>query len=377
MKIVIAPDSFKESLDALGVARAIEKGFREIFPHSQYDLVPMADGGEGTVEAMVQATGGTFLTRTVTGPMSSPVEAKFGILGDGETAVIEMAAASGLPLVRAGLRNPMTATTYGTGELIRYALDEGVRKIIIGIGGSATVEGGVGAMAALGVKFIDAEGKAIELNGRGLGKLHRIDVSSIDPRVLKTEILVASDVSNPLTGLDGAANVFGPQKGASPEMVQVLERNLTHYANVVREQLKVDLEGFPGAGAAGGLGFGLMVFCQAKLQSGSELVAKTVKLPERLTSASLCITGEGKIDGQSVHGKVCHRVAEMARDKNVPAIAIVGSIGRGAERNIPPLDAYFAITNRPMELEEAIDQAEELLTEQARNIARIFSLARG
>jgi len=250
MKIVIAPDSFKESLDALGVTRAIEKGFREIFPHSQYDLVPMADGGEGTVEAMVQATGGTFLTRTVTGPMSSPVEAKFGILGDCETAVIEMAAASGLPLVRAGLRNPMTATTYGTGELIRYALDEGVRKIIIGIGGSATVEGGVGAMAALGVKFIDAEGKAIELNGRGLGKLHRIDVSSIDPRVLKTEILVASDVSNPLTGLDGAANVFGPQKGASPEMVQVLERNLTHYANVVREQLKVDLEGFPGAGAA-------------------------------------------------------------------------------------------------------------------------------
>jgi glycerate kinase len=376
MKIVIAPDSFKESLDALGVAKAIEKGFREIFPEADYDLVPMADGGEGTVDAMVHATGGTFQTRSVSGPLNSPVDARYGILGDGETAVIEMAAASGLPLVRPQQRNPMNTTSFGTGQLIRHAMDAGVRKIIIGIGGSATVDGGVGAMAALGVKFFDADGKDVEPNGRGVGKIAKIDISGIDPRVLKTEMLVASDVSNPLTGLNGAATVFGPQKGASPEMVQVLERNLSLYAKLLREQLNIDIEMTPGAGAAGGIGAGLMAFCRAKLQSGSELVARTVKLPERLVSANLCITGEGRIDGQSVHGKVCHRVAEMAKGKNVPAIAIVGSIGREAERNIPPLDAYFAITNRPMDLAEAIHLADELLAEQAKNIARIFFLAK-
>jgi glycerate kinase len=373
MKIVIAPDSFKESLSAMEVARAIERGFRHVFPDAQYDLVPMADGGEGTVDAMVRATGGTFLNVRVTGPLNQPVEAIMGLLGDGKTAVIEMAAASGLPLVRQELRNPMNTTTLGTGQLIREGLDRGIRRFVIGIGGSATVDGGIGAMAALGARFLDENGNEVALTGRGLGKIAKIDFKTFDKRISESEILVACDVNNPLTGPNGAARVFGPQKGATPEMVKVLDEYLTHYAKIVREQMGVEIETIPGAGAAGGLGAALLGFCNAKLQSGSELVAQTVGLSDRLVQANLCITGEGRIDGQSTGGKVCYRVAQIAKSKNVPAIAIVGSVGSDAEKNIPPMTAYFAITNKPMELSEAISRAEELLTSQAQQIARVMA----
>lgn len=373
MKIVIAPDSFKESLSAMEVAQAIKQGFSIVFPDASYDLVPMADGGEGTVDAMVRATGGTFLSVRVAGPLNQPVEATMGILGDGKTAVIEMAAASGLPLVRQDLRNPMNTTTLGTGQLIREGLDRGIRRFIIGIGGSATVDGGIGAMAALGACFLDETGNEAPPTGRGLGKIAKIDFKNFDKRVRESEILVACDVNNPLTGPNGSAGVFGPQKGATPEMVKVLDENLVHYAKIVREQMGVEIETIPGAGAAGGLGAAMLGFCNAKLQSGSELVAQTVGLADRLAHANLCITGEGRIDGQSAGGKVCYRVAQIAKNKNVPAIAIVGSVGPDANKNVPPITAYFAITNRPMELSEAISRADELLASQAQQIARIIA----
>lgn len=374
MKFVIAPDSFKESLSALDAARAIAAGFKTMFPAADYDLVPMADGGEGTVDAMVQATGGTLVTSQVTGPLGQPVDARWGILGDGATAVLEMAAASGLPLVRPDQRNPMFTTTRGTGELIRAALDRGIRKIILGIGGSATVDGGAGMVQALGARLLDDAGRDIPPGGRGLKRLTTIDISSLDPRLAATDFRVASDVDNPLTGPRGAARVFGPQKGATPEMVEILDQNLHHYARIGREQLAMDFESAPGAGAAGGLGFALLAFCRARLESGSLLVAQTVGLPDRLKNATLCITGEGRIDGQSVHGKVCYRVAELAGQQNVPAIALVGSIGKDADQTVPPLAAYFSICNKPMTLDEAIQDAGDLLTALAGQVARTLLL---
>ncbi len=374
MKIVIAPDSFKESLSAYEAALAVAKGFERVFPDAVYDLVPMADGGEGTVDAMVQATGGTSVFEQVTGPLGQPVDTKFGLMGDGTTAVIEMASASGLPLVRPDQRNPMLTTTYGTGQLIRSALDRGVKKIILGIGGSATVDGRAGAVQALGAKLLDRDGKNIVPGGRGLKSLARIDLTDLDPRIAATQILVASDVDNPLTGPKGAARVFGPQKGATQEMLTVLDENLKHYASVIRDQMGIDIENTPGAGAAGGLGAAMIAFCGAKLESGSSLVARTVGLPDRLRGASLCVTGEGRIDSQSTGGKVCYRVAEFAQKENVPTIALVGSIGAGSEKNIPPLTAYFSIVNRPMELGDAIHLADELMTQLAEQVARTLMI---
>ena len=375
MKIVIAPDSFKESLSAVEVAQAVWKGFSPVFPDAVYDLVPMADGGEGTVDAMVHATCGQFVTVTVRGPLGRNVEAKYGILGDGRTAVIEMAAASGLPLVRRELRNPMITTTYGTGQLIRSALDRSVQKIVIGIGGSATVDGGAGAVQALGAKLYDDAGQEIEPGGRGLHDLRRIDLSDFDPRIAETEILVACDVDNPLIGPHGAAAVYGPQKGATEDMVRILEQNLTHYGQIVKRDLKIDVASAPGAGAAGGLGAGLLAFCAAKLQRGSKLVADAVGLDDRLRDAALCITGEGQIDGSSRFGKVCFHVAELAAAHHVPVLALVGSIGRDAEKNIPPLTAFFAIVNRPMELQEALTSADVLIEQTAEQVARLFHAA--
>jgi len=374
MKIVIAPDSFKESLTAMEAATAVRTGFQRVLPDAGYDLVPMADGGEGTVDAMVQAAGGEFVTVQVKGPLGQPADARYGLLDGGKTAVIEMAAASGLPLVRPDQRNPMMTTTWGTGELIASAIERGAKKIIIGIGGSATVDGGAGAVMALGARLLDENNDPIPLGGRGIKKLRRIDMSGFDRRVTETQILVASDVDNPLTGPKGAARVFGPQKGATPDMVEVLDENLKLYAQVIRDQLGADIENAPGAGAAGGLGAALLAFCRARLQSGSQLVAETVGLPTRLKGADLCLTGEGQIDGQSVRGKVCFRVAELAHKAHVPTIALVGSIGRDAHHMIPPLSAYFSIMNRPMPLEDAIRHADILLTDLAEQVARTLTL---
>jgi glycerate kinase len=371
-KIVIAPDSFKESLSAVAVCEAIRRGFARVFPETIYDLVPMADGGEGTVDAMVHATGGTYVAAQVRDPLGEPIEARYGLLGDRATAVIEMASASGLPLVPRQRRNPMITTTYGTGELIRSAMDYGARRIIVGIGGSATNDGGAGAVQALGASLLDGTGKPLGPGGGALADLRTIDLSTFDPRIRQTEILVACDVDNPLTGPRGASHVYGPQKGADEAMAKTLDRNLKHYAQIIREQLHIDIEMTPGAGAAGGLGASLLAFCGAKLESGSRLVAEAVGLESRLNGARLCITGEGQLDRSSRYGKVCHHVATLANQHNVPAIALVGSIGPGAENTIPPLAACFSIVNGPMDLSDALSRAESLIEQVSEQLARAF-----
>lgn len=376
MKIVVAPDSFKESLSAAAAAESIRIGFSRVIPRAAYDLVPMADGGEGTVDAMVHATGGRFVTEQVRGPLGGAVEARYGILGDGRTAVIEMAAASGLPLVRREDRNPMITTTFGTGELIKSGLDQGVSRIVIGIGGSATNDGGAGAMQALGARLLDASGRPVGPGGQGLKDLARIDVSGFDGRVAATDIRVACDVDNPLTGARGASAVYGPQKGATKQMVGVLDENLAHCAEVIGRDLGIDVDGVPGAGAAGGLGAGLLAFCGAVLESGSHLVADAVGLDRRMQDADLCVTGEGQIDGSSRFGKVCHHVAELAGRYDIPVIALAGSIGPQADTTIPPLTAFFSIVNRPMDIHKALNSADVLLAQLAEQVARVVQAGR-
>ncbi len=326
MKVVVAPDSFKETLAAQQVARALAAGVREAAPDAEIDCCPMADGGEGTVEAMVAATAGKFHKADVFGPLGEPRVARFGMLGDGRTAVIEMAAAAGLALLAPQRRDPMRTTTFGVGMLIRSALDLGARRIIIGIGGSATVDGGAGCAQALGVAFVDAAGGACVcgLAGGGLATIDRIDASDRDERIAATDIRVACDVTNPLTGPDGAAAVYGPQKGATSEMIVELEAGLANLARVVRRDLGIDVEHLPGAGAAGGLGAGLVSFAGAKLESGIGIVAEAVALADRLAGADVVVTGEGSFDAQSRSGKTAFGVARMAAEANVPAICIPG-----------------------------------------------------
>ena len=326
MKIVIAPDSFKESLTALEVAQAIEKGMRNVLPEAEFIKVPMADGGEGTVQSLVDATGGTIISRTVTGPLGEPVEAFLGLSGDKKTAVIEMAAASGLHLVPVEKRNPLITTTRGTGELISAALDFDVEHIIIGIGGSATNDGGAGMAQALGIKLLDVAGAEIGEGGGALGEISSIDMTQIDPRLSSVKIEVACDVDNPLTGPTGASAIFGPQKGATPEMVKILDQNLHHYAETISSNLGKDIEQVPGAGAAGGLGGGLMAFLSAELKRGVEIVLDATRLEEQVKDADLVITGEGKIDAQTVFGKTPIGVAKTAKKHNVSVIAIAGNV---------------------------------------------------
>ncbi|MFN4179398.1 MAG: glycerate kinase [Armatimonadota bacterium] len=377
MRLVIAPDSFKGSASAKEVAQAIADGLKVALPDAEFDLVPMADGGEGTVEALVAATNGKIITKKVTGPLGEPVDAFFGILGDGETAVIEMAAAAGLHLVPPEKRNPLVTTTYGVGELIKVALDAGCKRIIVGIGGSATNDGGAGMAQALGAKLLDEKGNEIGFGGGELGKLAKIDISGLDNRLRETEILVACDVTNPLTGPNGASAVYGPQKGATPEMVGLLDKNLKHYAAIIRRDLGVDVENVPGAGAAGGLGAGLMAFCQAKLKRGVELVIQAVGLDERVRSSDLVITGEGKLDFQTGFGKVPHGVAQVAKRYDKPVIAIVGQLGEGSEKCREwGIDACFAIVNRPMSEQEAMAETLLLLKRTAEELGWLLKALR-
>ncbi|MCS7192719.1 MAG: glycerate kinase [Armatimonadetes bacterium] len=369
MKLVIAPDSFKGSASAQEVAKALADGFMIALSNAEFDLVPMADGGEGTVEALVAATNGKVITKRVTGPLGEPVDAFFGILGDNETAVIEMAAAAGLNLVPPEKRNPLVTTTYGIGELIKAALDNGCKQIIVGIGGSATNDGGAGAAQALGAKLLDEKGNEIGFGGSELGKLAKIEISQLDSRLKETKILVACDVTNPLTGPNGASAVYGPQKGATPEMVKLLDENLRHYAEIIRRDLGIDVENVPGAGAAGGLGAGLMAFCQAKLKRGVEIVIQAVRLDERVQKADLVITGEGKLDFQTGFGKVPHGVAQVAKRYDKPVVAIVGQLGEGWQKCREwGIDACFAITNRPMDEKEAMTQTLALLRQTAEEL---------
>jgi len=373
MKVVVAPDSFKECLSAEAVARAIGRGVRAAAPDAEVVEVPMADGGEGTVRALVAATGGTLHRATVTGPLGEPVEAEFGLLGDGATAVIEMAAASGLPLVPPSRRDPTRTTTRGTGELIGAALDLGASRLIIGIGGSATVDGGAGMAQALGARLLDESGRDIGPGGGELSRLARLDVSGLDPRLAGVACEVACDVDNPLLGPNGAARVYAPQKGATPEAVAVLEANLARFADVVERDLGVSVRDVPGAGAAGGLGAGLMAFLGARLRPGVQIVIEATGLREKLRGADLAIVGEGKLDAQTAHGKVPVGVAEVAAEAGVPVVAIAGSLGDGYEAvHEKGVAACFAILDRPMSLEEAFARAEELLARTACEVVRVF-----
>ena len=374
MKIVIAPDSFKGSLTALQVAEAIEVGLRRVFPDAAIEKVPMADGGEGTVQSLVDATNGEILTTRVLDPLGNPIDAQYGVLGNGVTAVIEMAAASGLTLVPLDKRDPRVATTYGTGELIRAALAHGCRKLIIGIGGSATNDGGAGMAQALGAKLLAASGKQIEPGGGSLATLNSINLSELDPRIAETETVVACDVNNPLTGKQGASHIYGPQKGATPEMIEVLDANLAHFDKIVQRDLSKSVANVPGAGAAGGLGAGLMAFLNASLKSGIEIVTEATELSQRFADADLVITGEGQINFQTVFGKTPVGVAKVAKTHNLPVIAIAGSIADNSDGVYDAgIDAMIDIVPEPMPLETAIENATPLIETAAERAGRMVA----
>ena len=373
MKIVIAPDSYKESLSALDVATAIEQGFREIFPAADCIKLPMADGGEGTVEAMVAATRGRIVQVAVTGPLGTQVEGFYGLSGDEQSAFIEMAAASGLELVAPEQRNPLVTTSWGTGELIRHALDAGVKHIIIGIGGSATNDGGAGMVQALGAKLLDSEDNAIGQGGGALERLTRIDISELDRRLHDCRIEVACDVTNPLTGTEGASAIFGPQKGATPEMITRLDAALGHYAQLIKRDLDLDVLDLAGGGAAGGMGAALYAFCGAELRQGIEIVTDALDLDRYVADADLVITGEGRIDSQTVHGKVPVGVAKVAKRYHKPVIGIAGSltadVGVVHQHGI---DAVFSVIYGICTLDDALKNAAENVRMTARNVAAVL-----
>jgi len=378
MKVLVAPDSFKGSLSAGAVAQAIAEGLRLVWPDAVIEQVPMADGGEGTVDALVAATAGRKRSITATGPLGETVEATFGLLGDGRTAVLEMASASGLPLVPPRQKNPLRTTTYGTGQVMAAALDCRVGRVIVGIGGSATVDGGTGCAQALGMKFLDAKGRPLPagLAGGDLSRIDKIDPSQLDRRLDQVEVLVACDVDNPLCGASGAAAVYGPQKGATPEMVAQLDQGLAHLAELIQRDLGLSIGVVPGAGAAGGLGAGLIAFCKARLQPGVEIVMAQVGLEQRLEDCDLLITGEGQLDGQSVRGKTISGVGRLAKRAGVPVVALVGSIGNGAELALDVVDAYLPIIDRPMALGCAMERTADMLKATAANLARIWASCR-
>ena len=379
MKVTVAPDSLKESLTADRAAEAIGRGLRRACPEVQLELVPMADGGEGTVAAIVAATGGEYRQERASDSLGRPITARWGLCGDRRTAVVEMAAASGLELLAPRERDPMLTSTAGTGHLIAGALDCGVERLIVGIGGSATVDGGTGMAAVLGVRFLDADGDVIsDCRGGRLADIRSLDVSGLDPRVSGTEIIVASDVTNPLTGPEGAARTYGPQKGADARQVEELERGLSNLAAVVRRDLGMDVAAMPGAGAAGGLGAGLVAFLGARLASGAETVMDVVELRGRMRGSDLAVTAEGRTDGQSAFGKATAAVARAAREMGVPAVCLAGSLGDGYEALYAQgMSAAFSITDGPMELCTAIGRAEDLLERAAESVLRLWLAAGG
>jgi glycerate 2-kinase len=370
MKIVIAPDSYKESLSALEAANAIERGFKQVLPDAAYHKMPMADGGEGTVQSLVDATDGKVVERYVTGPLGDSVKAFFGLIGNGKTAVIEMAAASGLHLVPVESRNPLVTYTRGTGELIAAALDLGVEHIIIGIGGSATNDAGAGMVQALGGKLLDESGNAIGDGGGALSKLARIDLDSLDGRLQDVQIEVACDVDNPLTGTKGASAIFGPQKGATPEIVELLDKNLSHFADVAEKAVGRSFRDIEGAGAAGGLGASLLAFLHADLKRGIEIVLEAVNFEDVVKDADLVITGEGRIDSQTIYGKTPIGVAKAAKKYDVPVIGLAGSLSEDADVvHDHGIDALFSIVPGVVSLPDAFEHAAEYMERTARNIA--------
>lgn len=377
MKIIIAPDSFKDSLSAAGVAQAIAQGLAQVWPDAQLVQCPMADGGEGTVEAVLAACNGQLRSQTVQGPLGGRVQAHWGWLADSHTAIIEMAEASGLQLVAPGQRDACASSTFGTGELIRAALDQGARRIILAIGGSATNDGGAGAMLALGVQLFDAHDQPLAPGGLALGGLARIRLENLDPRLAQVSFEIAADVNNPLCGAHGASAIFGPQKGASPAQVQQLDAALGHFADHCAKVLPEDVRDEPGSGAAGGLGFAAKAFLGAQFRAGVEVVAELVGLDAAVCGADLVITGEGRFDAQTLRGKTPFGVARIARRHKVPVIVLAGTLGDGYEQMYTHgVDAAFALPSGPMSLEEACREAPRLLRERASDIARVWRLAR-
>ncbi|MGQ0671882.1 MAG: glycerate kinase [Hyphomicrobium sp.] len=377
MKIVIAPDSFKENLTSLEVATEIEAGIRRVWPDAEVVKVPMGDGGEGTVQALVDATGGRIVKCEVTGPLGGRVNASYGLLGGGETAVIEMAEASGLPLVPREKRNPLMASTFGTGELIADALHRGVEEIIIGLGGSATNDGGAGMAQALGVQFLDADGGPItaHLGGGGLAEIASISTRWVNPAMGRARINVACDVTNPLIGEKGASRVYGPQKGASPVMVESLDRNLAHFAAIIKRDLGIDIANVSGAGAGGGMGGGLIAFTGAVLKRGVELVVAATRLDDHMVGADLAITGEGRVDFQTAFGKTPSGVAASAKRQGVPVIAIGGGLSDDASGVFQHgIDGLESATPNAMDLSVAIRKSRAYLQDAGERVARMITI---
>ncbi|MGT2934187.1 glycerate kinase family protein [Streptococcus catagoni] len=376
-KFVLAPDSFKESMGAKEACNAMEKGILSVFKDAEITQVPMADGGEGTVDALIDATGGQKVCLTVAGPLpGQKVETYYGLLGDHKTVVIEMAKANGIELVAVDQRNPLITSTYGTGEMIKHALDHGARKIIIGIGGSVTNDGGAGMAQALGACLRNHNGEEIGAGGGALGELASIDLSNFDQRILDREIVVACDVNNPLTGPSGASYVFGPQKGATKEMVVQLDKNLAHYAEIIRKDLQMDIENYPGAGAAGGLGAGLLAFTKAKLRSGIDIVVEVNQLEEKIKEADYVFTGEGGMDFQTKFGKVPYGVSQLAKKYEKPVFACAGYIGEDVEVLYEEgITAIFGILAKAEPLEAALEKGSYNLQRTVENIARVLKIS--
>lgn len=377
MKFVLAPDSFKESMSAKTAALAMKKGIMKVFPEAECVIVPMADGGEGTLESLVSATEGEIIKTDVIGPLGKKVTAEYGLLGDSETAVIEMASASGLQLIKPEDRNPLHTTSYGTGQLIKHALDKGVNRILIGIGGSATNDGGVGMLQALGVSFKDKDGEELVFGGGALKHLHTIDMSGLDERIHNVQIDVACDVNNPLIGPTGASAIFGPQKGATRDMVTILDHNLTHYAKVIKEQLGEDIAFVAGAGAAGGMGAGLLAFLSARLKKGIDLVIEYTRLEEYVKDADFVFTGEGSIDGQTLYGKTPYGVATVAKKYSVPVITFAGKIGNDIDALYENgFNAIVGILKEVTSLKESLESGESNLAFATENVCRILKINR-
>jgi len=377
MLIVVAPDSYKGSVSALGVAQAMERGILRVFPDAEVRKIPIADGGEGTVEALVTATGGILHQLEVSGPLGEPVTAHWGILGDGQTAIIEMAAASGLPLLPPERRNPRISSTYGTGELMRAALDVGLRKIIIGIGGSATNDGGAGMARALGARFVGVDGQELPDGGAALARLKQIDLAGLDRRLAETQITVACDVDNPLCGPRGASAVFGPQKGATPEIVAELDAALAHFSVIAEHVTGRAVAELSGAGAAGGLGAGLMFFTQAKLKPGVEIVLDAVGFSDVVKAADFVLTGEGRTDFQTAFGKAPVGVAKVAKQFNIPVFCLSGGLGDGADDVLAQgIDAVMSICDRPLTLEACMSTGNELIESAAVRLCQIVKAVR-
>ncbi|MEK3992247.1 glycerate kinase [Robertmurraya sp. FSL R5-0851] len=372
MKIVVAPDSFKGSISARDICTAVEKGVLRVFPQASVVRLPLADGGEGTLDNLVFASGGTKFEVKVKGPLGKPVKASIGILGDEETAVIEMAQASGLPLVSEDEKNPLLATSYGTGELIKYALDRNYRKFIIGLGGSATNDGGTGMLKALGVRFLNSDGKELPEGGGALLSLDHFDDSDLDPRIKESSFLIASDVTNPLCGLNGASAIFGPQKGASTEDVTLLDQALLNFSEITQKQKEIDLCQIVGGGAAGGMGAALVAFLDASIQSGIDVIMEAIKFEEIIKDANFIITGEGKLDSQTLSGKVIAGVSKVAKKRRIPVIALCG----GLQINSTQMDELgiiggFSIVPGPCSLESAMQNSAKWTEERTEQILRI------